>query len=181
MSITASYLRVSPGEFQRFLNDPKAAAAFELVDMDHMELLDDLNEAAITRLEESNNYLDIDRDWHALHFLLTGKAEMDGTSVPPPLGNVVLGGTDTKWEATYGMVRSLTPEEVKDVARALEEIKEDDLRRLDLGTFTAIDLYSYHESWSVEDLERLVNVFAQVRDFFAVAAHEGDIVLLSSN
>ncbi|MBV9849044.1 MAG: YfbM family protein [Armatimonadetes bacterium] len=185
MSITASYRRLPPDEFEHLLSDPKAAAEFGFVDLDELELFDDEEDfdssASDAALEENGRYLDIYQDWHALHFLLTGKAEMDKTDVPPPLGNVVLGGTETKWEATYGKVRYLTPEEVKDVAMALQAIKEEDLRHRDLTTFTAANLYTYRDGWSTEDLERLMDVFTEVRDFFSKAAREGDVVLLSSD
>ncbi len=184
MSITASYRRLSPEEFQRLLSDPRAATIFGLVNMDDLDCLDDADELdssdSEASLEESGRLLDIGRYWQALHFLLTGKAETDKTEVPPPLGNVVLGGTETKWEATYGKVRHLTPEEVRGVASALTGIREEDLRCRDLTLFPT-DLYSHQGNWDTEDLERLIEVFTEVRDFFSQAAREGDVVLLSSD
>ncbi len=189
MSITASYRRLMPDEFQKCQDDPKAAAAANLFNLEEMDedTYEDLDadfddEAAA----ESGHYLDISNSWHALHFLLTGKNEMDSTTVPPPFGNVVLGDTPTKWEATYGLVRSLTPDEVKAVAVALAETKPEDLRRRSLTQFGAEHLYGYHglprgSNLSAEDLEELLEVFEQVRDFFVAAAQEGDVVLLSSN
>ena len=72
MSITASYRRFTPDEFQKFQDDPKAAAAVGLVNLEFLE--DDFDYQA--DLEQKGRYLDIDRQWHALHFLLTGKNEM---------------------------------------------------------------------------------------------------------
>ncbi len=149
--------------------------------LDTLEDADDLDSAdSEASLERSGRSLDIGRFWHVLHYLLTGEDKMDDTEVPPPLGNVVLGGAKTKWEATYGMVRYLTPEEVKSVASALEGIREEDLRRRDPATLDA-KLYSHHGAWSVETLEMVVDVFTQVRDFFSEAALGGDVVLLSSD
>lgn len=55
-------------------------------------------------LRSSDRYLIIDKDCHALHALLTG--EMTDPSkmqpIPPPLGNVVTGGTEGPFDATYG-------------------------------------------------------------------------------
>ena len=185
MSITVSYRRLTPAEFQKFQSDPKAAAAFGLENMDTPEEdWDDSDHQAA--LEQAGRYLDIGKFWHGLHFLLTGNTEMDTTTVPPPLGNVVLGGTPTKWEATYGMVRSLTPDEVKEVASALEDTTLEDLRHRNLTQFGAEHLYGYHSlasgsRLSDEDVEALLEVFEEVRDFFIVAAQEGDVVLLSSD
>ncbi len=181
MSVTASYRRLPPAEFQRLLSDPREATLFGLDNMDDLEDEEDLDSSASeAMLKESGRHLDIGRYWHALHFLLTGRAEMDKTEATPP-GNAVLGGSETKWEATYGMVRYLAPEEVKDVAFALEATQQEDLRRRDPATFTAANLYSAHGIWSREDLEPLIEVFTQVRDFFSQAAREGNVVLLSKD
>jgi len=189
MSITASYRRLTPGEFQKYLDDPITAASANLFNLDEIDddfednLGDEFDFDAAAR---SGRSLDIGKFWHGLHFLLTGNTEMDTTTVPPPLGNVVLGGTPTKWEATYGRVRSLTPEEVNEVASALEDTTLKDLRRRSLTQFGAEHLYGYHGSppgsrLDDEDVEAVLEVFEEVRDFFIVAAQEGDIMLLSSD
>ncbi len=189
MSITASYQRMTPAEFQKCLDDPLAAAAANLFNLDEMD--DDFEdnigeEFDFDAAAKSGRYLDIGKFWNGLHFLLTGKAEMDSTTVPPPLGNIVLGGTPTKWEATYGMVRSLTPEEVGDAANALTEMTLDDLRRRSQTQYGAEYLYSYHSlprgsRLSNGDVEVLIEVFEEVRDFFVAAAQAGEVILLSSN
>src|ERR1700759_548642 len=81
------------------------------------------------RLEGIGEYLEIYNEWQSIHYLLTGKVEWDNTMVPPPLGNVVMGGTNTPYEATYNYVRYLTPQEVSDVAKALSDISPEELRR----------------------------------------------------
>lgn len=189
MSITASYCRLTPGEFQKCLDDPIAAAAANLFNLDEMDddFEDNLgDEFDFDAAAKSGRYLDIGKFWHNLHFLLTGNTETDTTTAPPPLGNVVLGGTPTKWEATYGMVRLLTPEEVSEVAAALEDTTPEDLRRRSLRQFGAEHLYGYHGSppgsrLGDEDVEAVLEVFEEVRDFFVIAAQEGDVMLLSSD
>ena len=70
--------------------------------------------------ESSDRYLSIGTDWHALHFLLTGDGELKPHPLPPPpLGNVMHGGTETQWSCS---VRSLAPDEVRAVADALGTI-----------------------------------------------------------
>ena len=189
MSITANYHRLTPSEFKKCLDDPTTAASVNLFNLDEMddEIEDSLgDEFDFDAAAKSGRYLDIGKFWHGLHFLLTGDFEMDATRVPPPLGNVVLGGTPTKWEATYGMVRSLTPEEVKEVASALKDTTLENLRRRSLSQFGAEHLYGYHglppgSRLDNKDVEAVLEVFKEVRDFFVVAAQEGDVVLLSSD
>jgi Domain of unknown function (DUF1877) len=53
------------------------------------------------------------------------------------MGNVVMGGTETQIDTTYGKVRFLKPEEVREVANALSQISVKDLRaRFDPIAFT---------------------------------------------
>ncbi len=93
-----------------------------------------------------------------------------------------MGGTETEWEATYGRVRYLTPQEVKDVTSALEKLSTENLRRrFEPDTFRAAGLYPHNVEWDTEGLEYLLDMFTKVRDFFTEAAREGDVVLLSSD
>lgn len=77
--------------------------------------------------EGKAKYLDIDKTWYTIHFVLTGE---DSSVCPPfligdnkedrlPSINAVLGGTEIEHEATYGLVRYLSVDEVKQVAEAL--------------------------------------------------------------
>src|SRR3954469_25264588 len=110
MSIEASYRRITPQEFARLQSDANLAESFfgtSLEDLDDPEKL----LARTQEQENSDRYLSLGTDWHALHFLLTGDGELKPHPLPtPPLGNVVQGGTETQWRCTYGQVRSLTPE-----------------------------------------------------------------------
>ena len=122
----------------------------------------------------------IDQAWDGLHFLLTGLSLTDTVPSPPPLGNVVQGGTPTEWEATFGTVRYLTPQEVKAVSFALDQITEADLRtRYSPKTFRRAGIYPGGEVWDESGIEYLLEVFSKVRDFYSAAAREGDVVLLS--
>jgi hypothetical protein len=181
VSITVSYRRLSPDEFERLRADPDAAADYfgdGLEDADEQQI-----DEWLGRRDASGRYLDIHKSWHGLHFLLTGDSDMDGTSVAPPLGNVVMGGTDTQWEACYGMVRYLAVQQVQEVARALGQISEEELRRrYDPVAFRSNEIYPGGETWDDEDeREALLAVFDQVRVFFAEAATAGEMVLLSSD
>jgi hypothetical protein len=51
--------------------------------------------------------LNLEKSWHVLHYLLTGKAE----KAPPPVGNAVLGGQDIGGDRGYGPARFLTPQQ----------------------------------------------------------------------
>jgi hypothetical protein len=182
MSIEASYRRVTPEEFRCLQEDAEAAESFFGFDLD---LLDDPEKlvASVEELESSDRYLNIGKDWHALHFLLTGDGDLKPHPLPPPpLGNVVQGGTETEWECTYGHVRSLTPDEVKEVANALGRISVEELRsRFSVADFAAADIYPLGSGWTEEEAETVFEVYPRVVRFFQAAAHDGDMVLLSSD
>ena len=142
--------------------------------------------AKLQERESSDRYLGIGTDWHALHFLLTGDGELGehGAPPPPPLGNVVQGGTETQWDCTYGHVRSLTPEEVRAVAGALGKISVEDLRsRFSVASFNAAKIYPHgrRASWTDDEAESVFEIYPRVVEFFQAAARDGDMILLSSD
>ena len=167
MSIVARYRRLPLEEFDRLRADPTLAR----------EYLHDQTEAAWELPRDAN----IGKTWHGLHVLLTGHPEYDNKGrVPPARWNVVQGGTPTDWEATYGMVRSLSVEEVGRVASALLATREAELRRrYDPEAFNAARIYPHGAEWDAEDLELLLGALTVVRNFFLQAALEGEVALLS--
>jgi hypothetical protein len=184
MSIEASYRRIKPDEFKGLQADPKAAESFfgtSLDDLDDPEKL----LARMQEQESSDRYLGIGTDWHALHFLLTGDGELKPHPLPPPpLVNVVQGGTETEWPCTYGHVRTLRPEEVQAVAEALARISVDELRsRFSVASFNAAQIYPHGKRarWTEEDAETVFEIYPRVVEFFQAAAREGDMILLSSD
>ena len=184
MSIEASYRRVTPAEFARLQGDKKAAESFlgtSLEDLDDpAKLL-----AKMQEQESGDRYLGIGTDWHALHFLLTGDGELKPhPSPPPPLGDVVQGGTETQWDCTYGHVRSLTPDEVRAVAGALGKISVEDLRsRFSIASFNAAQIYPHgrRASWTDDEAESVFEIYPRVVEFFKAAGRDGDMILLSSD
>jgi hypothetical protein len=186
MSIEASYRRVTPAEFAKLQSDPKAASSFFGTNLDDLDL--DNPEALLAKMQEqesSNRYLGIGGDWHALHFLLTGDGDLKPHPLPPPpLGNVVQGGTETEWDCTYGKVRSLAPDEVRAVADALGKILVEELRsRFSVASFNAAQIYPHgrRARWTDEEAESVFETYPRVVEFFQLAAKDGDMVLLSSD
>lgn len=184
MSIEASYRRVTPEELKRLQGDPKTAESFFGTSLDS---LDDPKKllAGMQEQESSDRYLGIGKDWHALHFLLTGDGELKPHPLPPPpLGDVVQGGTETQWECTYGHVRSLTPDEVRAVAEALGRISVEDLRsRFSVELFNTAQIYPHgrRARWTAEEAEPVFEIYPRLVEFFQAAARDGDMVLLSSD
>ncbi len=190
-AIEAIYRRVTPEEFARFQSDAKAAESFfnpsaeemveklvrhELEVSDHPEKL-----LAKTQEQEDVRMLFVGTDWHALHFLLTGDGELKPHPLPPPpLGNVVQGGTEIPWPCTNGHIRSLTPDEVRAAADALAGISVQELRsRFSVASFNAARIYPYGKGWTEKAAETVFEIYPQVVEFFRAAAREGDMILVS--
>ena len=191
-SIEAVYRRVTPGEFARFQSDAKSAESF------FNPSPEDLLQQTLHAFEEADNpdklhakaqeqedfrILIVGTDWHALHFLLTGEGELKPHPLPPPpLGNVVQGGTETPWPCTYGRIRSLTPDEVRAAADALAGISVQELRSsFSVASFKAAKIYPYGKGWTEKAAETVFEIYPQVVQFFQAAARDGDMILLSSD
>jgi hypothetical protein len=180
MGIEASYRRLTAGEWERL--QQLFHGAEKLDPWERYEAY-----AAVARSDElmaSDRYLSIDKDWHALHCLLTGQitGPSDIPPAPPPFGSVVMGGAETPFDATYGKVRYLTPREVHEIAAALREVSADDLRaRFDPVAFTEAEVYPNPRpgGWDTGELEPLLEVYPHLVEFFEQAARLDQIVLLS--
>lgn len=186
MGIRATYRRVTPQEFSELQNNSEAAKSFFGLDLDSFDFSDP--EAMLAKLEEQEadeRYFSLEKEWHALHFLITGDSGLEGdTQLQPPYCNVVMGGTPTQFEATYGFVRYLTPEEVRAVAELLSAISVEELRqRFDPAEFNTAEIYPNPRpsGWAEEEIEPLLDMYPELVEFFQNAARDGDIVLLSSD
>jgi hypothetical protein len=131
--------------------------------------------------EESElpNHLDVDKAWHAIHFLLNGKT-WDGEM---PWFLAVLGGAEIGEDVGYGPARFLTPQEVKTVAAALSTISAAELaKRYDPKAMDEAEIYP--EIWmrdGAEGLEYVQAYFREMVEFYRTAAERGDAALLFIN
>ena len=134
----------------------------------------DLLEELVEEDTRSDEFLDLDKAWHGVHWLLTGSAD-DTTT---PAGQAILGGTEIGEDWGYGPPRLLRPDEVRRVADALAAHSAEDLRtRFDATAMTAADMYPF--IWDEEDVfdEYLAPSYESLREFYARAASRGDAVL----
>jgi hypothetical protein len=162
MSMTGRYRRISAQELDALRADPAAVPDF-------------LYPHGGIR-PGGDRELDVDRSWHALHFLLNGHP-WDGSG---PLFDAVLGGTEVGEEdVVYGPARGLTPEEVRAVADALEAIPASEIRdRFDVAAMNQAEIYPHGWQGTTEEREFLVGHYGRLVDFFRDAAEAGDAMLL---
>jgi hypothetical protein len=185
MGMTAEYRRMTADEFAQTLEAVRVIHAeghpyvpLELVVSAHPRTIEEM-EAEDT----AGRVFRLEKEWHALHFLLTGDASLDPPSpVPPPLGNVVFGGTATPIYGGNGPVRCLNPQEVREVADVLRAIPVEELqRRFNAENFNERGIYPMRRpgGWDQEGLEPLLEMYPELVEFFGRAAETGDLVLIS--
>ena len=126
--------------------------------------------------DEPPHQLDVDKAWHGLHYLLTGRAEGGAE----PLAWTLLGGEEIGPELGYGPARFLTPPQVAAVAAALSGLDGPALA----GRFDAADMAAqaiYPDIWErdgAEALDYLLAHFGPLAAAYRDAANRGDAMLL---
>jgi len=184
MSINLSYRRLPQSELQQVLDGVPAAYKKWFGPLDLMaDDVDDEFERMHEWLDASGQGLSITNAWQAIHFLLTGEFCFQGASqTPPPLSNVVMGGTPTDIETTYGVAYYLTPEEVAEVARVLEPLLLETLAsRYDAARFREARVYPGYDNWGDDGLARygIGTDYENLRAFFLLAARENQAMFLA--
>lgn len=95
---------------------------------------------------EDRSDLDLDKMWHAIHFLLTGGAHEER----PPLDFLALGGEEMGDDLGYGAPRACRSRVVREIAKALEALTPDAaLARFDPDRMSSLSIYP--EVWDRED------------------------------
>ena len=123
--------------------------------------------------------LDVDKAWHAIHFLLTGSA-WEGE---PPLDFIVRGGTEIGEDLGYGPARGLLNMEVRNVAAALQLLPTNVLmRRFDRAALAAAEIYPNIWGRPLEEDDTrgyVAENYEALRAFVIDAATAGEGLLIS--
>lgn len=139
---------------------------------DDDELLDRL-ESMEADLGDSNLAADCDKSWDALHRCLTD-GRLDFGNGPYPLSHVVLGPRQLHKGDDF-IVSLVLPEEVTDVAAALQAISEESFR----DRYWQLVPSDYCDNHGEEDLQYTWEWFQPVRDLYRVASERRLAVVFS--
>jgi hypothetical protein len=131
-------------------------------------------------VSNSERYLDIDKSWEAIFYLLTGHTIDTVDQAALPLRMFFFSGQllDEKQDMGYGPANYLNPDQVKTVHEALSRISAIDfISKYDARQMNEKNVY--HASWEdgKDDREYLTANFQQLKDFYAKAAHEQDAMI----
>ncbi|MBS0380722.1 MAG: YfbM family protein [Proteobacteria bacterium] len=135
-------------------SDPKVRAAME---------------AAVAANKPDDTWIDLN-DWHGIHYLLTGRADPDGSVA----SKVIMGGAEIGKDTGTGRAQVLMPEEVKVVAQLLQKTTPDVLRsHFNPQEMTRLDIYpkvvwerdgEMALGFLLEEYQRLVAFYARAAD-----------------
>lgn len=139
-------------------------------------------QANMMGLSRNGTQLSLYKDWHVLHYVLTGKS---WEAVDSPFGMAIMGGTelpDTRRMMGYGPARYLTPSRVREVASALGDFPIAD-RAATYDHIAAETAKVYprrypNEPLAEDEKKALIGYFNLLRDFYADAAKKGNAIIL---
>jgi hypothetical protein len=123
--------------------------------------------------------IDIEKSWHGLHFLLTGKQEGGDA----PACYLLHGGRRIgKVDVGYGPARALMPADARRFADFLQSLSADELRRrFDPDRMTELKLYPDIWDEGDEAFDYLYENFVSLRDFMIAAREARDAVIIYLN
>lgn len=163
MSMIANYRRVKDSELARVCANPESIGEFLYADANHDE----------------SRTLDIDKSWHAIHFLLND-SPWDGEY---PLVCVVLGGESIgDQDVGYGPARFLTSPQVKDVANAIGQIDAWELLdKFDSEQLNDAEIYPHGWRDAPKERDYIRQYYLSLAEFFRAAADADDAMILYLN
>jgi hypothetical protein len=125
---------------------------------------------------EPEGQVDVDKAWHAIHFLLNGASGPEAGDAAP----AIFGGEPVGGEMDSGPARVLHPAEVQALAATLASIDAAQLRaRYVPEQLAEADIYpGIWDRGDDEDLDYVIENYERMAAFYAGAASRGDGVLL---
>lgn len=119
---------------------------------------------------------DLDKAWHAIHFLLAGD-EWDATL---PAG-FLLSGTPVGADLGYGEARILTPVEVDDVSKFLSRLPDDFVEKnFDHAALEKAQIYpTIWDRKDPEDIKYVSSHFKELKSIVQIAAANGEGLALA--
>jgi hypothetical protein len=152
MSMIGYFLALKTEQVDELVREPASVSTF-------------VADAREDQDELGADFLDADRSWHAIHFLLTG--EVEGGEAP--LAWAVFAPTLLGEDLGRGPARVLTPDQVTEVSQALTPVTVDKLRR---GSDWSVmnERQIFPGGWRKGDEDYIADNFKQLKKFYESAA-----------
>lgn len=154
MSMVGNFLQITPAQLAEAIEDPS------------------MIESLLDPEADSQDAIDVDKAWHAIHYMLTRSA-WEGEA---PLANAVLGGTAIGDDVGYGPAKYITAEQVKDVAANLPN-RELLKTAFDTSALTSEEIYPEIWDEGEDALDYVLEHYESMMDYFLDAASRGNAML----
>ena len=152
MSMIGYFLALKPEQVDELVRDPATVTSF-------------LSQAVQDQDELGADFLDIDKSWHAIHFLLTGEVERG----EGPLAWAVFAPMLIGEDLGRGPPRILMSEHVLELSKALAPLTGDKLKRkCDRTVMNEREIYP--GGWSAGDEDYIADNFNHLKKFYESAA-----------
>jgi len=150
-----NFIAINSDDWDRLTNNPKEIEAFLYPEMADYESI-------------GEKYIDIDKAWNVIHFILTGSAD-EGNE---PNRNVILGGEELGEDVGYGPARFVGKDKVKQINELLSTLTDDIIEaKFDINLFREIKIYpNFWDDPSDDDVEYFKGYFNDLKDFYTFAA-----------
>ncbi|MDX2215408.1 MAG: DUF1877 family protein [Oculatellaceae cyanobacterium bins.114] len=125
----------------------------------------------------SQTQLSIEKEWQAIHYLLTGEIVFDKSQIKSPLGSIVMGGERAFSEPGYEHIRYLNSIEVKEITQALNRLPMPEIR-LRFEQRRSTKIYAQRDEWNEEAWEFFQQIFDSLTRFFHQAAVNSEVILI---
>lgn len=165
------------GESAKALSD--AAAHGGVVDLNDPNIIAEMQASRARRVAEvGDSEIDLDKAWHAIHYLLTGRVDPDRSVA----SKVIWGDEDIGPDLGYGPARLLGPAQVRAVAKLLAATPPATLRkRYRPQKMTEQGVYP-DVIWAREGdgaLDYVLPYYERLVQFYRRAAERGQAVIMA--
>lgn len=155
--MVGNFLRISDKKLEALRRAPDRIRSVLFPSGDETKINDDV-------------YLEIDKAWHGIHYLLTGDAAAGGSPLGFLLGGEPIGDVDVG----HGPARGFDAEQVRGIADALSPITTDALRgRFDPARMAALAIYSHRAP-----IDYLETHFENMKEFVLGTAELGAAMIV---
>lgn len=112
---------------------------------------------------------DLDKAWHAIHFLLTGNAEGGDF----PLNFLMTGGQEVGEDIGYGPIRILMIDEVRELKQNLDKIDVTTFKKkYNPADLNKSEVYPLTSDWTQEEESWIVEEYENLKKFVDEAYHD---------
>lgn len=165
MGMIQSYLRVDNDTLNAFIEDSS-----RLEDIIYSD--DVIN---------NENFLDLDKAWEGVFFLITGRSLAEAIEEEAPLLGILMGPTeiDPDQDMGYGPATYTTTEQTRDIYNAIKDLTKEKLSaKYDPNRMAEEGVYP--DIWQDDEnaLEYLLDYFDELKNFYKKAVQQEEAVVM---